>query len=266
MSRTRRRSPPPDASSSVVTAAASHLGHPSGDRTVRPRAGPRGGPRPRQGCRRRHRSRGTSSRASQTMKAMSARRPSACAFAAMPSAACSDRPGREAGEEPLVVEQLTHPAHRVARPDRVARREHRLVVELGHEALVEVAQPVDQLAVARLGRHDLDARHLLAQEPPDTHQRPGGAETGHEVGDRGQVGQDLRARWSRSATRRWPGCRTGRASPSRGGRRRAPWPPAPPRSTRPRPATTRSRRPTSPAAGAARPRCWPASRTPAGSP
>src|SRR6266545_3168871 len=33
-----------------------------------------------------------------------------------------------------------------------------------HEALVEVAQPVDQVAVLRLGGHHLDRRVALAQE------------------------------------------------------------------------------------------------------
>src|SRR6187431_1530938 len=50
-------------------------------------------------------------------------------------------------------------------------------------AAVEVAQPVDELAVARLGGHDLHVGLLLAEEPARPHQGAGGAEPGHEVGD-----------------------------------------------------------------------------------
>ena len=94
---------------------------------------------------------------------------------------------------PSLLEQLAGAPHRVGRTDREPRREHRRVVQLGHEALVEVAQAVDQLAVPRLGGDDLDAGHVLAQEAPAAHQRAGGAEPGHEVGDRRQVGEDLGA-------------------------------------------------------------------------
>src|SRR4051812_34079373 len=41
-----------------------------------------------------------------------------------------DRTGRDAGEDALVVEQLTDPAYGVPRPYRETRRQHRLVVEL----------------------------------------------------------------------------------------------------------------------------------------
>src|SRR4051794_2128473 len=46
---------------------------------------------------------------------------------------------RDAGEDPLAVEQLAHPAHGVAGPDREPGVDQGLVVQLGDEALVEVA-------------------------------------------------------------------------------------------------------------------------------
>jgi hypothetical protein len=68
-----------------------------------------------------------------------------------------DRAGRDAGEDALLLDQLAGAAQRLARADGEAGRQHRAVVELGHEALVDVAQAVDQLAVARLGRDDAHA-------------------------------------------------------------------------------------------------------------
>src|SRR5262249_46076078 len=66
------------------------------------------------------------------------------------------RAGRDAGEDALLGEEFTRSRHRVGRADGEARGQHRLVVELGDEALVQVPQPVDQVVVARLGRDDLD--------------------------------------------------------------------------------------------------------------
>ena len=83
--------------------------------------------------------------------------------------------------------------HGVPRTDREPGVDQRGVVQLGHETLVEVAQPVDELAVARLGRDDPHSGLVLAEVPPDAHQGAGGAETGHEVRHRRQVLEDLRA-------------------------------------------------------------------------
>ena len=69
-----------------------------------------------------------------------------------------------------------------SRADREAGGQHRRVVQLGHEALVEVAQAVDELAVARLGRDDLDAGRALAQEAAGAHQRAGGAQARRRSG------------------------------------------------------------------------------------
>jgi hypothetical protein len=58
-----------------------------------------------------------------------------------------DGAGRDAGEDALELEQLADPAYGVARADREPRVDEVGVVELGDEALVEVAQAIDQLAV-----------------------------------------------------------------------------------------------------------------------
>src|SRR5437764_862437 len=66
-----------------------------------------------------------------------------------------DGAGRDADEDALLLQQLARPANRVGRTDREAGREHRGVVQLGDEALVDVAQAVDQLSVPGLRRDDL---------------------------------------------------------------------------------------------------------------
>ncbi len=103
------------------------------------------------------------------------------------------RAGGDAGEDAFLGEEFAGAADRVLGADREAGGEHRLVVELGDEALVEVAQPVDHVVVARLGGDDLHVGHLLAQVAADAHERARGAEAGHEVGDGGEVGEDLGA-------------------------------------------------------------------------
>ena len=177
-----------------------------------------------------------------------------------------DRAGGDAGEDALELEQLAHPAYGVARADREAGVDQRRVVQLGDEALVEVAQAVDQLAVARLGGDDPHLRLVAPEEAADAHQRAGGAEAGDEVGDRRAGRRGSRGRCPPRARGRWRGCRTGRASPSRGAPRRPAWRPGPPRWSRRRRARRRSRRPTSAAAGGAPRRCSRASRRRAGSP
>src|SRR5947207_2924438 len=65
------------------------------------------------------------------------------------------RTSRDSGEDSLVLQQLPRPPQRVVGADGVPPIEDTRVVQLGHEPLVEVPQPVYQLAVARLGRDDL---------------------------------------------------------------------------------------------------------------
>src|SRR6478735_7317163 len=84
-----------------------------------------------------------------------------------------DRPGGDAREDALLLEQLPDPSYGVTRADREPRVDQRLVVQLRDEALVEVAQAVDQLAVPRLGGDDLDLGLVRAEEAADAHQGAG---------------------------------------------------------------------------------------------
>ncbi len=102
-------------------------------------------------------------------------------------------PGGDTGEDALFAQQLAGTGHRVGGADGEAGGEDGLVVELGDEALVEVAQAVDEVVVAGLRCDDLDVGPLLAEEAADAHERAGGAEARHEVGEGGQVGEDLGA-------------------------------------------------------------------------
>ena len=104
-----------------------------------------------------------------------------------------DRSGRDAREDAFDLEQLAHTTHGIPRADAVASRQHRFVIELGDEALVEIAQPVHQLAIARFGRDDLHIGLVLTQESTRTHEGSGGAETCDEVRDRRKVGEELGA-------------------------------------------------------------------------
>lgn len=101
--------------------------------------------------------------------------------------------GGDAREDALLLEEFAGAGDRVGRADGEAGGEDRGVVELGDEALVQVAESVDQVVVARLGGDDLDVRLVFAQVAADAHQRSRGAEAGHEVGDGREVGEDLRA-------------------------------------------------------------------------
>src|SRR3712207_8230929 len=79
-----------------------------------------------------------------------------------------------------------------SRADGEPRVQQLRVVELRDEALVDVAQAVDQLAVPRLGGDHLDAWLVLAEIPRDAHQRARRPQAGDEVRDRGEVREDLR--------------------------------------------------------------------------
>ena len=75
-----------------------------------------------------------------------------------PERGVQDRAGRDPGEDALALHQLAGAVDGVVGAHAEARVQQRGVVELGDEALVDVAQAVDQLAVARLGGDHLDAR------------------------------------------------------------------------------------------------------------
>src|SRR4051794_15648678 len=104
-----------------------------------------------------------------------------------------DRPGGDSGEDAFELEQFPDPAYGVPRPDREPGVDEGLVVQLGDEPLVEVAQTVDQLAVPRLGGDDPHLRLVLAEVTARAHQRSRSAQPRNEVGHRWQVGEDLRA-------------------------------------------------------------------------
>ena len=66
--------------------------------------------------------------------------------------------GGDAREDALLLEELAGAGDRVRRADGEAGGEDGGVVQLGDEALVEVAQAVDEVVVARFGGDDLDVR------------------------------------------------------------------------------------------------------------
>ena len=102
-----------------------------------------------------------------------------------------DRAGRDAGEDALLLDQLAGAPQRVLGSDGEPGVEHGGVVQLRDEAFVDVAQAVDELAVAWLGRHHADTGHLLLEEAADAHEGAGRAETGDEMRDRRQVLEEL---------------------------------------------------------------------------
>ncbi|BFO21905.1 hypothetical protein SHKM778_82930 [Streptomyces sp. KM77-8] len=93
----------------------------------------------------------------------------------------------------LLLEEFAGAGDGVGGADGEAGGEDGGVVQLGDEALVEVAQAVDEVVVARFGGDDPDVGLVLAQIAADAHEGAGGAEAGHEVGDGRQVGEDLGA-------------------------------------------------------------------------
>ena len=86
-----------------------------------------------------------------------------------------DRTGRDAREDSLLIEQLARALESVARAHGEAGGQDAGVVELRHEAFIEVAEPIDELTVARLRSDDLDVGLLLTQVAPRAHEGPGRA-------------------------------------------------------------------------------------------
>ena len=167
----------------------------------------------------------------------------------LPQRSVQDRAGRDPGEDALRLEELTHPAYGVTRADGEARVDQGLVVQLGDEALVEVAQPVDELAVAGLAATILTSglcarkKRLTPIRVPVVPRPPTKWVTS---------GRSARisGRCPPRGSGRSPRCRTGRHHPvgvllaTCSDRVR-------PRSSRPPPVRRRSPRPTSAAAGGA---------------
>src|SRR5436190_22794702 len=72
-----------------------------------------------------------------------------------------DRAGGYAGEEPLLPEQALGPDDRVAVRDHDLAVEQRQVDDRRNETVVERPQPLDELALHRLGGDDLGLRVVL---------------------------------------------------------------------------------------------------------
>ena len=68
-----------------------------------------------------------------------------------------------------------------------------VLVDRGDVAVLEAAQPLHLLPRRGLDGVDLHVRLVFLEVPPAAHERAGGAQAGHEVGDVGAVGEDLRA-------------------------------------------------------------------------
>src|SRR5437899_11780457 len=94
-----------------------------------------------------------------------------------------DGTARDAREEALFVQQPARPRDRVAVGYEALAVQQGEIDDRGDEAVVQRAQPLDGLALHRLGRNDLDrVAEGLLQAPAGAHQRPPRAQPGHERG------------------------------------------------------------------------------------
>ena len=147
-----------------------------------------------------------------------ARRPSSAAIFAAPATAAPDE---IAGEHLALVEQPAQPLDRLAGAHDELPVEHVGVEDRRDEPVLEVAQPLHELARRRLDRDDL---HRRASAPSGTGRRPSACRscrarrrTRRPPGSRARS----RDRCPRSARAGSPGCRTGTAARATGRRRRA---------------------------------------------
>ena len=190
------------------------------------------------------------------------------ALAAWAERGVQDRAGGDAGEDALELEQLADPAYGVARADReprVDQRRRRTARGRSPRRGCAGRRPARRTAARR--RRSCTSGLCSRKNRPTPISVPVVPRPATKWVTVGQVGQDLGAGALVVRERRWPGCRTGRASPSRGAPRRAAWP-------------TRTASLEPPAAGeemisaphiaqqlaALARRCSPASRRPSGSP
>src|SRR4051794_922229 len=72
----------------------------------------------------------------------------------LPESGMQDRAGGDAREDALRLDELARTPKCVCRSHGETGVEHRRVIELGDETLVDVAQAVYELAIAGLGRDD----------------------------------------------------------------------------------------------------------------
>ena len=102
-----------------------------------------------------------------------------------------NRSRRNTRKDSLGPDEFAYAADGITRPDRKPGVDERGVIQLGHETFVEIAQSIDEFAVARFGRDDADIGFVFAEEPADAHERSGRAKAADEVGDFGKVGEDF---------------------------------------------------------------------------
>ncbi len=91
-----------------------------------------------------------------------------------------DRPGGDAREQALLVEQCAHASDGLGVRDQHFPVELRDVEDRRHVAVLERAQAHDGVAGKRLGRGDDDVGEALAEPLAGPHQRPTGAEPCNE--------------------------------------------------------------------------------------
>src|SRR6266480_84202 len=90
-----------------------------------------------------------------------------------------DRPRGDTGEQAFLLEQLASPDDRVAVGDEDLAIEQGQIDDRWDEPVVERAQPLDRLALHRLGGDDLDPVAQLLLEPAAVaHERAPGPQTG----------------------------------------------------------------------------------------
>ena len=105
----------------------------------------------------------------------------------------NDGARRDTCEDAFHLGQFAGGLQGFRRPDQELPVEDLRIEDRRDEALVQRAQPVDEVAELRFGRDDLDVRVVLAKTLAASHQGAARAETGDEVGHLGQILDDLRA-------------------------------------------------------------------------
>src|SRR5699024_1569729 len=99
--------------------------------------------------------------------------------------------GGDPGEDALYVQEFPGAFECSIGGDGKAGGEHRLVVELRYETLVDVAQAVHEFTVTRFCGHDLYVRSVFTQVATRAHEGAGGTEHRDEVSDFRQIGTQL---------------------------------------------------------------------------
>src|SRR4051794_1286739 len=104
-----------------------------------------------------------------------------------------DGAGGDAGEDALLLRELTVRAQRIGGVHEELPIEDRLVEDRRDEALLERAETVDAVAEPRLPGGDLNVRVVLVEPFADAHERSAGPEAGDEVRHLREIAHDLGA-------------------------------------------------------------------------